>query len=435
MERLAPTGHADPPPPGGFRLRRRDWGGFRGAFPGTGDPLVLRPLRTALRIERAEGFETVPWEDVVGISLTASGAGAGRVEVARIEFRAGPTLDLADAWAPGAATLPLTMEPAGPPLVRVERLRLLVATVATAAGLTPRSRESFHRGGRGVPQATPAKKPPLLPRWAPPALAVASVVALIVLFPELSVAGAIAIMVVLMLHEIGHALAMRLVGAGVRSVLFLPALGAATVPERSFATRFDDARVALAGPVTAIPVAVVPLLAREPLPEGLRWGIVFAVGLNLLNLLPLVPLDGGRVLLALAAGLSPPLRTLLAWLPLAAVAAAFVLLEDAPALGVSLLVVLSIVMTRLSLRRQGFHQWVLDAGFHPAALRRALCDVTLGLGGAPREDVDGGVPATPMSRGQAAAVLGMYGALVLALGWATAAVAHVVPEMRVLTGE
>lgn len=434
MERLVSTAPVEPPPAGGFVVRRGDAGAFRAALPGSDDVVVVRPLRAGLRVEQAGGVETAPWTDVTGIELTSEGAGAARVEVVRVRFRAGPPLDLADRFAPGADELPMTLEPAGPPLLRVERLRVLAATIATAAGLSPRSRDAFHRGGRGVAQAVPALKPPLLPRWASPVLAVLSVAALLVFFPELGVAGAAAIMAVLALHEIGHAMAMRSVGAGVRSMLFLPALGAATVPERAFVTRYDDARVALAGPCTGLPVAVAAILWRDPLPEAARWGVVFAVGLNLLNLLPLVPLDGGRLLLAVAAGLPRALRAVLAWLPLAAALAALLLLDDAPTTGITLLLVVSIVMTRLALRRQAFHQWMLDAGFDPVAVRRALCDVTVGLGGAPRDDVDGGVPAAPMSRGQVAAVLGMYAALVAGLGWATSVVGEVVPEMRILTG-
>jgi Zn-dependent protease len=345
------------------------------------------------------------------------------VHVARILFAHGPSLDLADVLAPGADELPMALEAGGPPLLRVERLRMVVAAVVAAAGLSPRSREHFHRGGRGVPVPELTARPRKLPRWAPPVLVVASVAVLVMLLPDVSVASILAIHVALLLHEVGHALAMRLVRTEVRGILFLPALGAATFAEHPYRTRWDDVRVALSGPLTGIPVAVTALVlwtAEAPPPVPVRWGLVVSVFWNLLNLFPFVPMDGGRVLVATVAGLPRPARVLFTWAPLA-VAVAILAFVRTGGLGVgtALLLALGIVATRLSLRRLDLHQWVLDMPLDPARLRGALRDLTWSFGGAAREDVDGGVPATPMTPLQMAATVGLYVGLLVALGIAT----------------
>lgn len=419
------------PPQRGLVLRRGDWGAFRAAEPGTDAVLVLRPTGPALVIEREGLFESVAWDDVVGVNLTHFRIGTVPVPVARVQFRCGPSLDLADVHAPGADELPMSLEAGGPPLLRAERLRMVVAAIVAAAGLAPRERDQFHRGGRGLPAPELAKRPRRLPRWAPPLLLLASIVVLVLLFPDLGWAGSVAVHAALLVHEAGHALAMRLTGTDVRSILFLPALGAATLTEHPYRTRWSDVLVALAGPLTGVPVAVATLaICDVPPPAAVRWGLVVAVAYNLLNLLPFAPLDGGRVLIALLAGLPRALRTVGAWAPLGAAVALILVTGPLQAtVGVLVLLGAALVTTRLALRRTDLQQWVLDVPLDPAALRDALRDVTWGFGGAARDDVDGGVPPTPMTAGQVALSILLYASVVAALAASTFALGPLVPEI------
>jgi Zn-dependent protease len=422
---------AGPPPPPGFVLKRGDFGAFRAMEPGSDDVLLLRPTADGLRIERPGIFETAAWDDVTGVVLTDVRVGACRVPAARILFRHGPSLDLADVLASGAEDLPMSLEAGGPPLLRVERLRMAVGSVVAASGLAPRSREHFHRGGRGVPVPDLVPRPKKMPKWVPPLLVVASVLFLVVVFPHLSFWSVIAIHLALLVHEVGHALAMRWTGTEVRSILFLPALGAATFAEHPFRRRWDDVVVALAGPVTGIPLAVTTLwLCDQKPPEPVRWGLVVAVAYNLLNLLPFAPMDGGRVLVALVAGWPRMVRTLAAWAPLAAaVGLVFLLGPGELSMGAALILAVAMITTRLALRRLDVHQWVLDIPLDPSALRGALRDLTWGYYGAARDDVDGGVPATPMSAAQSVVAVVLYAALFVCLAAATLALHPLVPEI------
>jgi Zn-dependent protease len=119
---------------------------------------------------------------------------------------------------------------------------------------------------------------------------------------------ALLLLAALLVHEFGHLLAYRLIGQPWGRMVFLPFLGAVAVPRLGFVTQGQSVFAALMGPAFSI---LIPLLAVAYLwsgPSGfgrdlaLSFGLV-AVGLNLFNLLPVEPLDGGVVLRSVAARL------------------------------------------------------------------------------------------------------------------------------------
>ncbi len=416
----------------GFVVRKRDDGAFRAVEPGTHDLVIVRPTHEGLALERPVGRELVRWGAVVSAELHRIPAGGARVPAVRLQLQEGPPLDLADALSAGADDLPFAVGAGGPMLLRVERLRLLTATIVAAAGLAQTATEKFERGARALPAPAVTPRPAVLPSWAPPGLLLLSVAALVIAF-GLSWTAAVVLTLVIMVHEYGHAAAMRWTGMQVRGVLFLPFLGAATMPEHTFRTRWDEARVTLSGPLTGFPVALVgwTLLHVDALPPEVGGDLlVFGLALNLLNLLPLMPLDGGRIVLGLVAGLSPPVRAVAGYLPLAAVLAALVAMgAEKLAFGVSLLFAFSFVMTRLSLRRQFFHHWMVESRLPLLSVRAALRDVTLAFTGAASEDADGGVASQPLSASQASLVLALYMAAVLLLAFCTYGALVLRPEL------
>jgi len=142
-----------------------------------------------------------------------------------------------------------------------------------------------------------------------PALASAAVYGVL-----LSWEFAVAIMAMLAFHEYGHVHAMRRAGLRVRGIYFLPLLGAAAVTEDTWRTRAEQARIALAGPAWGLGLTAAAALfdaaTRFAHPAA---GVIVAwwALLNLFNLLPVNPLDGGRVLAAVGYSLGGRLGILL----------------------------------------------------------------------------------------------------------------------------
>jgi Zn-dependent protease len=106
---------------------------------------------------------------------------------------------------------------------------------------------------------------------------------------------------VICFHELGHFLAMRAVGYQDTSIFFIPFFGAAAMGRKDEASLDDEILVLLAGPLPGIFLACAlwvwaPDFSRSDFGSEVAW-VLF--GLNFLNLLPIFPLDGGRVVDAL----------------------------------------------------------------------------------------------------------------------------------------
>ena len=102
---------------------------------------------------------------------------------------------------------------------------------------------------------------------------------------------------VLLLHEAGHWLGMHLFGYRNVRLFFIPFFGAAVSGTKHAAPAWQQAIVLLLGPLPGIALGLVLYLALAPAPEhGLTSLALCLIGLNGINLAPLIPLDGGRLL-------------------------------------------------------------------------------------------------------------------------------------------
>jgi Zn-dependent protease len=128
---------------------------------------------------------------------------------------------------------------------------------------------------------------------------------------------AVLILVSLFVHENGHIWAMRRAGMKTKGIYFLPFLGAAAVSDGEFPDRRSEAVIALMGPVwglgLALLVAGMYVLTNDPLWAAASGWMAF---INLFNLFPVNPLDGGRVIKSVAFSIN-------SWLGIAVVAAGF----------------------------------------------------------------------------------------------------------------
>ncbi len=116
------------------------------------------------------------------------------------------------------------------------------------------------------------------------------------------VAFAVLLYLSVLLHEMSHALMAKRYGLPVRSIT-LHFLGGVTEIEGEPDTPGREFGVSVVGPITSIGVGVAFLLLHPVAPDGLlRLAVDALAGANLvvgvLNLVPGLPLDGGRVLRA-----------------------------------------------------------------------------------------------------------------------------------------
>jgi Zn-dependent protease len=105
----------------------------------------------------------------------------------------------------------------------------------------------------------------------------------------------IVIVFVLLAHELGHYYAYRAYGLAVRLPVFLPLFGAYTAgalaPELE-----QDAYIALAGPATGLGLAAACLGVAISTGDKFWYACAdVSAFLNLLNMMPVLPFDGGRV--------------------------------------------------------------------------------------------------------------------------------------------
>jgi Zn-dependent protease/uncharacterized protein YndB with AHSA1/START domain len=104
------------------------------------------------------------------------------------------------------------------------------------------------------------------------------------------------LIVLLLIHEAGHAIAMRWVGLPVQGIYFIPFFGGMAVAAAPHRSEAERGFVALMGPGFSLLTTGLFLIAayatNEPLFEHLAF--VSAI-LNGFNLAPVLPLDGGHV--------------------------------------------------------------------------------------------------------------------------------------------
>ncbi len=112
---------------------------------------------------------------------------------------------------------------------------------------------------------------------------------------------AVGLVVLLFVHEMGHVIQLRREGIPASSPMFIPFLGAVIASRSLGDNALAEARVGLAGPILGSVGAGVCLAIGEAADSNFFRAMAY-VGffLNLFNLIPIVPLDGGRAMAAMA---------------------------------------------------------------------------------------------------------------------------------------
>lgn len=112
---------------------------------------------------------------------------------------------------------------------------------------------------------------------------------------------ALGFVVLLFVHEMGHVIALRREGIKASAPMFVPFLGALITAKSLGENALAEARVGLAGPILGTIGSGLCLVIAEATNSDLFRALAY-IGffLNLFNLLPVVPLDGGRAMAAMA---------------------------------------------------------------------------------------------------------------------------------------
>ncbi|MBO0781314.1 MAG: site-2 protease family protein, partial [Ktedonobacteraceae bacterium] len=112
---------------------------------------------------------------------------------------------------------------------------------------------------------------------------------------------AIGLIISLFIHEMGHALVMKLKGIPVGGLIFIPMLGAAVTMQQMPKNARDEAEVGIAGPIAgALAASFCLWMAYQPDASPIWASLAyFGFFINLFNLVPILPFDGGRVLAAI----------------------------------------------------------------------------------------------------------------------------------------
>lgn len=155
--------------------------------------------------------------------------------------------------------------------------------------------------------------------WKTAAISAVALASFVLLFGWI---GALVILAILVIHEFGHWLAFRMSGHPAPRIMLLPFLGGVATGNHPHKSHFEEAFCALMGPaVSILPVAALLVFTAVMAPPSLTavpgWILIaqhldgpakyitvagpllLAFGaLNALQMLPILPLDGGQVLRA-----------------------------------------------------------------------------------------------------------------------------------------
>jgi Zn-dependent protease len=112
---------------------------------------------------------------------------------------------------------------------------------------------------------------------------------------------AVGFVALLFVHEMGHVIQLRREGIEASAPMFIPFLGAAIWAKSLGDNAVAEARVGLAGPILGSLGAAALIPIADATGNDLFTALAFTgFFLNLFNLLPVVPLDGGRAMAALS---------------------------------------------------------------------------------------------------------------------------------------
>lgn len=115
-----------------------------------------------------------------------------------------------------------------------------------------------------------------------------------------SIPFALLLIFCLVVHEYGHIRAMKYFGMKTKGIYLIPFVGGAAVGENNLNTRWQNVVISIMGPVFGTALSIIALLLYYITGMPIFAGVAgINALLNLFNLLPILPLDGGHILKAI----------------------------------------------------------------------------------------------------------------------------------------
>lgn len=116
-----------------------------------------------------------------------------------------------------------------------------------------------------------------------------------------SIEFAIALILCLVFHEYGHIKAMKYFGLKTKGIYLIPFVGGLALSDDKINTRWQDVVISIMGPFFGLILSIACLVGYWLTDLEIFAGLaVFNALLNLFNLLPVLPLDGGHILKSIA---------------------------------------------------------------------------------------------------------------------------------------
>ena len=114
------------------------------------------------------------------------------------------------------------------------------------------------------------------------------------------------LIVLILIHELGHVIAMRWAGIPVKGIYFIPFFGGVAVGGDRYRSQVDRGVIALMGPgFSILTTALFAVLAGRSGDTFMRELALMSALINGFNLLPVLPLDGGQIMQSLLSRLDP----------------------------------------------------------------------------------------------------------------------------------
>jgi Zn-dependent protease len=221
-----------------------------------------------------------------------------------------------------------------------QRIGALIAGWSPAPATAGRSTQTWSPGVQEIPgrnrlqrQVRPPDALPLAIMKTVGSMILSIVVYYYLVFPTFAIAAGFVVLI--LIHEMGHVLAMRYYGLSASPPIFIPFVGALINLRQQPPNALVESVIGIGGPLLGTIGALIcyAMALVLPIDQDLRFQLFrvaeLAIFLNLFNLLPVPPLDGGRV----TAAISP-------WLWIAGLAGLFAMMfVEARAEGIGALII------------------------------------------------------------------------------------------------